>query len=194
VRIGVFGGTFDPIHTGHLVAAVNAKFAARLDLCYFVVANVPWQKEGLRELTPADIRYNLVRRAIEGVEGFEVSDIELRHGGHSYTVETLVGLRDEHPGDELVLVVGADAALSLPTWERSEDLPSLAELLVVSRPGFSPPDRVDPWKQWSVVEIPSLDISSTDLRSRVRDGRPLDFLLPRFAIDFIAETGLYQGV
>jgi nicotinate-nucleotide adenylyltransferase len=193
VRIGVFGGTFDPIHTGHLVAAVNAKYAADLDLCYFVVANVPWQKEGMRELTPARIRYSLVERAIEGLEGFEVSDIELRHGGHSYTVETLRGLREMHPEDDLVLVVGADAAANLPTWERSEDLPSLAELLVVSRPGFSPPERVDPWSCWSVVEIPSLDISSTDLRSRARDGRPLDFLLPRFAIEFIAETGLYQN-
>ena len=191
MRIGIFGGTFDPIHIGHLVAAVNAKASAEIDLLYFVVANVPWQKEGSRTLTEASIRYSLVARALEGLCGFAASDVEICRGGLSFTFDTLLALRDEHPGDTLVLVVGADAAIDMHTWERSNDLASLAELVVVSRPGFESPTSILGWAERTEVEIPSLDISSTDLRQRVKDGRPLDFLLPRFAIEFIQETGLY---
>lgn len=191
MRLGIFGGTFDPIHIGHLVAAVNAKAAASLDACYFVVANVPWQKENVRTVTPAEVRYGLVARALEGLPGLEASDIEIRRGGPSFTYDTLSELSKTHPQDELVMIVGADAALEMSSWERASELSELADLLIVSRPGFVPPEKILGWKEWEVAEIPSLDISSTDLRQRVRDGRPLDFLLPGFAIDFIRETGMY---
>ncbi|MGC8481744.1 MAG: nicotinate-nucleotide adenylyltransferase [Acidimicrobiales bacterium] len=192
MRIGVFGGTFDPIHIGHLVAATNAKYAAGLDLCYFVVANVPWQKENARVVTPADVRLGLVERAIAGLPGFAVSDLEIRRGGYSYTYDTLLELGESHPDDELYLIVGADAALEMTSWERASELSQLAELVIVSRPGFVAPTEILGWSSWVMVEIPSLAISSTDLRQRAIDGRPLDFLLPRFAIDYIKETNLYR--
>lgn len=177
---------------GHLVAAVNAKFSADIDLLHFVVANVPWQKEGSRALTEASIRYNLVARALEGLDGLVASDIEIRRGGPSFTYDTLATLHERNPDDTLVLVVGADAAITMHTWERSSDLADLAELVVVSRPGFRSPSSILGWATWTEVEIPSLDISSTDLRQRAKDGRPLEFLLPRFAIEFIKENGLYS--
>jgi nicotinate-nucleotide adenylyltransferase len=192
MNIGIFGGTFDPIHIGHLVAAVNAKYSGSLDEIHLVVANIPWQKEGVRHLTPAQTRLDLVRQAVSNLKGFVASDTEIRRGGRSYTFDTLVDFRNRYPNDNLYLVVGADAAIEMHTWERGEELSDLCNLIVVTRPGFEMPDKILTWPSWKTVEIPSLDISSTDLRQRVKDGRPLDFLLPQFAIEFIYETGLFR--
>jgi nicotinate-nucleotide adenylyltransferase len=191
LRLGVFGGTFDPIHHGHLVAAVNARHAARLDRVLLVVANRPWQKADLRAVTPAVDRLALVEAAVEGVPGLEASALEIERGGDSYTADTLEQLAALHPDAELFLVVGADVAARLDTWERAERLPELATLVVVTRPGTAaaPP----PEFRTLTVEIPALDISSTDLRARAADGRPLDFLVPEAAIRCIRERGLYAS-
>jgi nicotinate-nucleotide adenylyltransferase len=188
-RIGVFGGTFDPPHVGHLVTAVNVRYALDLDRVLLVVANVPWQKEGQRDVSPADDRYDLVRAAVKNVQGLDASRIELDRGGPSYTADTLAELRRRHPGARLYTILGEDAAAGIETWERYDEVLERSTLVVVERPGWHVPlpEGID----WVRVEVPHLEVSSTDLRARVVDGRPLDYLLPRAVITCIRDRGLY---
>src|SRR5690242_20810671 len=130
-RIGVFGGTFDPVHVGHLVVAVNVRHDLHLDRVLLVVANVPWQKIDARVVTPAEDRYAVVEAAVGDVTGVEASRIEIDHGGASYTADTLEELLRRSPGAELFLVVGADVAPQLSTWERVERVRELSTLVVV---------------------------------------------------------------
>jgi nicotinate-nucleotide adenylyltransferase len=190
-RLGLLGGTFDPVHTGHLVAAVNVRHALALDRVLLVVANAPWQKSA-RAITPAADRLAVVEAAVAGTRGVEASSIEVDRGGESYTADTLEQLVAEDPDRELFLVVGADVAADLHTWRRPDVVARLATLVVVSRGGS--PD-VSPGPPWRVehVRIPALDISSSDLRARAADGRPLDHLIPLPAIAYIRERGLYAG-
>ncbi|MCU4185479.1 nicotinate-nucleotide adenylyltransferase [Acidiferrimicrobium sp. IK] len=191
-RIGVFGGTFDPIHVGHLVAAVNARAALGLDRVILMVANVPWQKAGTRVVTGAEERFALVQAAVGDVPGLEAGRLELDRGGESYSADTLAELHGLHPDAELFLVVGWDVAFDLPSWERIEHVKELATLVLVNRPGAGRPRGLD-GDGWRVVEVsvPNLEISSTDLRSRAAEGRPLDYLIPESAVHFITSHGLY---
>lgn len=189
--IGVFGGTFDPPHVGHLVVAVNVRYALDLDVVLFVVANDPWQKRDAREITPAEQRLALVEAAVDGVPGLHASDIELERGGTSYTADTLAELGRRHPGAELVLILGSDAAGGLPTWERAEEVRTQASIVVVTRPGVEDGAPPEGWR-WDRVEAPRLEVSSTDLRARVREGRPLDYLLTPAVIECIEARGLYR--
>ena len=190
-RIGVFGGTFDPIHVGHLAAAVNVRHSLALDRLLLIVANVPWQKADTRAVSPAADRLAMVEAAVEGIPGLEAAPIEVERGGPSYTADTLAELQANHPGSELFLVVGSDVAPALGTWERIDEVRRRCVLVVVARPG-SPDYRAVGWRT-ERVEIPSLDISSTDLRQRVADGRPLDFLVTPPVIRVIRARGLYSG-
>jgi len=192
VRIGIFGGTFDPIHVGHLVAAVNVRYSLALDRLLLVVANQPWQKEGLRSITPAEDRYDMVAAAVGDVAGIEASRIELDRGGPSYTADTVETVAAAFPGAELFCVVGADVALELGTWERSSVIAELATLVVVNRPGSPHTAPLDGWRVVE-VEVPNLEVSSTDLRNRAADGRPLDYLVPEGAVRFMREHNLYAG-
>ncbi len=194
-RIGVLGGTFDPVHVGHLVAAVNARHSLGLDEVLLVVANEPWQKVGTRSVTGASDRFALVEAAVEGVEGLSASAIEIERGGPSYTADTLATLADASPGAELFLLVGADVVPGLSTWERLEEVRDAVTLVVVNRPGHEPIDEgptgpLSSWRSCS-IEIPALEISSTDLRERAATGRPLDYLVPAAAIRVLRERGLY---
>lgn len=191
-RIGVMGGTFDPVHVGHLVAAVNVRHALRLDQLLLVVANQPWQKVGARPVTPAVDRLAMVAAAVADVEGLEGSGLEIERGGPSYSADTFAELAECHPDAELFCVVGADVAAQLHTWERVDEVKRLATLVVVNRPGSAPPPGLAGWRT-AMVEVPALDISSTDLRARVADGRPLDYLVPHGAVRCIRERGLYAG-
>lgn len=191
-RVGIFGGTFDPPHVGHLVAAVNARHGAQLDRVLLVVANEPWQKLGSRDITAAPERLAMVQAAVEDVAGLEASDIEIVRGGRSYTADTLRQLSEEDPSRELFLILGSDAAEGIATWEHTDTLKEMAEIIVVERPGTQgarPPKGY----RFHVVDVPLLDISSTDVRARVADGRPLDYLLPRSVISTIYGRGLYRG-
>lgn len=189
-RIGIFGGTFDPPHVGHLAAAVNVRHQLVLDVVLLVVANVPWQKVGERVISRAADRLELVRLAVGDVDGLEVDDREIRRGGDSYTADTVAELLAEDPVRELFVIVGSDAAAGLPTWERVEEVRAGASFVVVDRPGgeWAPPTG------WRVerVEVPRLEISSTDLRARVADGRPLDYLVPPAVVSGIDRLGLYR--
>ena len=190
-RLGVFGGTFDPVHVGHLVAAVNARHALGLDQVLMVVANQPWQKLA-RTVAPARDRYAVVEAALTAVEGIEASPVEVDRGGLSYTADTLDDLSEQHPDAELFLIIGADVADDLHTRERVEAVQERVTLVVVNRPGVRPTRPLSGWRTVS-VDIPAIDISSTDLRSRAADGRPLDFLIPEPAVRLIRQRGLYAG-
>jgi nicotinate-nucleotide adenylyltransferase len=178
---------------GHLVAAVNARYAARLDRVLMVVANQPWQKLPTRTITPARDRYALVEAAVAGVEGLEASSLEIDRGGISYTADTLAELASADPGAELYLVVGSDLMHELHTWDRVDEVVKLATLIVVNRPGaeWTGDEPPVPSTRLLEVRIPALEISSTDLRQRAANGRPLDFLVPDSAIRWIRERGLY---
>jgi nicotinate-nucleotide adenylyltransferase len=193
-RIGIFGGTFDPIHVGHLVAAVNARYGARLDRVIMMVANVPWQKAGSRVVSSAEDRFAMVQAAVGDVEGVEASRLEIDRGGDSYTADTLAEVAAQHPGSELFLVIGWDVADQLGTWERRDEVQGLASLVVVNRPGSGRPTRLD-GQGWRVEEVtvPNLEISSTDLRARAVDGRPFDYLVPQAAVHVLRARGLYAG-
>ena len=195
MRIGVFGGTFDPIHVGHLVAAVNARHALGLDRVLFVVANEPWQKVGDRPVSPALDRLALVDAALGDVDGLEASRLEIDRGGPSYTIDTIEELRRLEPTADLYLIVGADVIAGLATWERLDDVRRETTMVVVNRPGSTPvlPGRDGRLTGWNAVaiEIPALEISSTDLRERAATGRPLDYLIPEGAVRMIKERGMY---
>lgn len=190
-RIGILGGTFDPPHIGHLVTAINVRHELRLDVVLMVVANEPWQKVDDRKVSPAADRLAMVRAAVQSDEGIEASDIELRRGGPSYSIDTVEELAKAEPGAELFLILGADAAAGLDSWERADELDALCEIVVVDRPGSV---GVTP-RRFKVrrVEVPRLEVSSTDLRARVRDGRPTTYLLPPAVHDMIVSRGLYSG-
>jgi nicotinate-nucleotide adenylyltransferase len=192
-RLGILGGTFDPVHIGHLVAAVNARAVLGLDRVLLVVANQPWQKSG-RALTPAEDRVALVAAAVAGVEGLEASRLEVDRGGPTFTADTLEQLAAEGVDRELFLIVGSDVAADLGTWERPEVVARLATLVVVDRAGV-PGGGAGLSQAWRVerVEIPRLEISSSDIRDRCAAGLPVDFLVPEAVITRIRSLGLYAG-
>lgn len=185
----MFGGTFDPPHVAHMVLALDVREALALDLVLVVVAGEPWQKVGSRHVTRAELRLAMVEAAVEGVPGLEACDLEVRRSGPSYTVDTLREIAGLHPGSELFLILGSDAASGLDTWESAEELPAMCRLVVVERPGAAGPiparfgvDRVD---------TPLIDLSSTDLRERAASGRSLRFLVPEPVRMLIESSGLY---
>jgi nicotinate-nucleotide adenylyltransferase len=189
LRIGVFGGTFDPPHVGHLVTAVNVRHALSLDVVILMVNNVPWQKVGSRSITPADDRLAMVAAAVEHVTGLEAGGHEIAAGGASYTADTLATLAREHPEAELFTIVGDDAAAGIRTWERADEVIERSRLVVVDRPGE--PVHLDTDIDWIRVEVPRLEVSSTDLRARWADGRPLDYLVTDEVLAVVAARGLY---
>jgi nicotinate-nucleotide adenylyltransferase len=190
MRIGLFGGTFDPPHVGHLVTAVNVRHALALDLVVLMVANVPWQKQGSRSISPAEDRLAMVEAAVGDVDGLVAGRTEIERGGSSYTADTLAALAEEHEGAHLFTIVGDDAAAGITTWERHEEVRARSTLVVVDRPGapVSLPEEFG----WVHVEVPRLEVSSTDLRARVRDGRPLDYLLTEPVLQIVRQRRLYQ--
>ncbi len=189
-RIGILGGTFDPPHVGHLVAAVEVADRLELDRVLLMVASVPWQKVGTRAISPAEVRLEMVRAAVGGHPVVEASDLEIRRGGESYTADTLEALRSAGPDDELFLVIGSDVAPQLPTWKRPDVVRELGTLVVLDRPGHDNGRPPDGWP-YVAVDVPGLEISSSDLRARVRAGRPIDYLVPDPVASCIRRHGLY---
>jgi nicotinate-nucleotide adenylyltransferase len=188
-RVGLFGGTFDPPHVGHLVTAVNVRHALDLDVVIMMVANVPWQKEASRTITPAPARLAMVEAAVRDVPGLVPGRQEIDHGGPSYTADTLEVLAAQFPNAEFFTVIGDDAAAGLRTWTRWEEVVDRSRLVVVDRPGEHA--DVDDDLDWFRVEVPRLEVSSTDLRARFTDGRPLDYLVTTPVLDVIRAHGLY---
>ena len=190
-RLGLFGGTFDPPHVGHLVTAVNVRHTLDLDVLVLMVANVPWQKVGTRPITAAADRLAMVEAAVADVPGLVAGSLEIELGGESFTADTLAALGRQHPGAELFTVVGDDAAAGLTTWERSEEVVTRSSMVVVDRPGE--PVELASDVDWIRIEVPRLEVSSTDLRTRFSDGRPLDYLVTDSVLQVIEARGLYRG-
>jgi nicotinate-nucleotide adenylyltransferase len=191
-RIGVFGGTFDPVHTAHLEVAAAVRTELALDRMLLVVANQPWQKGDGRILTPAEDRFAMVQAATAGWTGLEPSRIEIDRGGPTYSIDTIHQLQREAPGADLILVVGSDVVPGLTTWRDEPALRRLVTLAVVGRPGAPPEPPPPGWKAVTVPVAP-FDVSSTGLRERLESGLPVDGLVPEAVIRCIGERGLYAG-
>lgn len=197
-RVGIMGGTFDPVHHGHLVAAEETRYAFALDEVIFVPAGHPWQKSDA-EVTAGDVRLEMCMLATATNDAFSVSRVELEREGPTYTIDTLRTLHDQLPaGSELFFITGADAILEILTWKDPDEAMRLATFVAVSRPGYdiSKLDGIDPSVRTRVValEIPALAISSTDIRRRVAEGRPIRYLVPDAVLSYIDERGLYRAV
>ena len=182
------GGTFDPVHTAHVVVAAEVRDRLDLDRVLLVVAGDPWQKRG-RVVASAEDRLALARCAVDGLDGLEVSAVEVERTGASVTADTLEALQG--PGRTLFLVLGADAVANMGTWRRLDDTKHLAEIVVVERAGDL--EVHPPGEGWRVhhVAVPRLDISSTDIRGRLAAGRPIAGLVPPAAVTEITRRGLY---
>jgi nicotinate-nucleotide adenylyltransferase len=194
-RIGLFGGTFDPPHAGHLAAARRCLDALALDRLLLVVANDPWQKTPNRPITPAEDRWAMVAAAVTGLDRMEASRLEIDRGGKSYTVETVEEILAEaraagQPAPDLFVMVGADLVPTLPTWERVDDLRDLVTLVIVSRPRQPSPPAPSGWRV-TRVEGGGVDVSSSEVRQRLADGLPVEGLLPDQVIRCIRRRDLY---
>ena len=186
-RLGILGGTFDPVHIGHVVAAVDVRAELSLDRVLMVPAGDPWQKRGLVVASPEQ-RFAMVALACAGLHGVDVSRAEIDAGGPSVTADTLERL--DGVGRELVLLLGADAVANMPTWRRLEETRDLAGIAVVERAGehATPPG---PGWRFEHVTIPRLDVSSSEIRRRVGLGLPIDGLTPPAVVRYIRDQGLY---
>ncbi len=191
----MLGGTFDPPHTGHLVAAETCRGVLALDRVLLVVANDPWQKSPRRTVTPAEDRFAMVVAAVHGRPGLEASRLEIERGGPSYTIDTVHEVRGlacaaGQPLPEVFLIVGADLVETLPTWERSEDLRGLVRLVVVSRPQ-SPEVHIP--EGWDAVSVrgPRVDVSSSGVRAVLAAGGSVEGLVPEQTVRCIERWGLY---
>ena len=186
------GGTFDPIHNGHLVAANEVRHAFALDDVVFVPTGRPWQKAD-REVTPAEDRYLMTVVATASNPHFSVSRLEVDRDGPTYTIDTLRALRAGRADDELFFITGADALAQILTWQDVGDLFALAHFVGVTRPGYrlELDDRL-PEGAVTLVEVPALAISSSDVRARVARGAPVYYLVPDGVVQYIDKRGLYR--
>jgi nicotinate-nucleotide adenylyltransferase len=194
-RLGVMGGTFDPIHYGHLVTAEEAVVQFQLDTVVFVPTGQPWMKAH-REVSPAEERYLMTVVATASNPRFTVSRIEIDRDGPTYTVETLRQLANEQPDAELYFITGADAILEIVQWKDPDEALSLAHFIAATRPGHDlsrlEAAAAEHRPRVSVMKIPALAISSSDIRQRVHEGRAIRYLLPEGVKSFIEKAGLYR--
>ena len=190
------GGTFDPIHHGHLLTAEEARWQFELDEVLFLPTGRPWMKEG-RDVSPAEDRYLMVVIATAANPRFHVSRLEIDREGPTYTVETLRSLREQYAEDvDLFFITGADAMLEIFQWKDPEEALALANFIAATRPGYdltafeegAPTEHPNV----SVMSIPALAISSSDIRDRVRKGRPIRYLVPEGVQTYIEKAGLYR--
>lgn len=198
VRLGIYGGTFDPIHIGHLILAESCREACRLDEVWFVPAADPPHKPDC-PITPSHLRRQMVERAIADHPQFRVCDLELQRGGTSFTVDTLRELTKRHPTAELLLLIGADSLFDFATWKEPREILNLATLVAVNRgdqptqTSESPPAPLpaDFFDRVRHVQMPGIDVSATRLRENVRQGKSIRYLTPRPVEDLILAEGLY---
>lgn len=186
MKLGVLGGTFDPIHVGHLAAAHAAIECEDLDVVLFIPTGVPPHRG--RTVASARDRLEMCRLAVAGERQFEVSDLEVRRGGASYTVDTLRELKRIHPSDNLFLILGWDAAKLFSTWREPDEVRRMARLIIVTRPGSGVPTATSD----IVCERPTPDISASELRDDIARGEPVGDCLPPAVEGYIAERGLYR--
>jgi nicotinate-nucleotide adenylyltransferase len=185
--IGLLGGSFDPVHHGHLIVAQVAAEALGLECLRFVPAREQPFKHG-RHSAPAADRAAMLALGVTGLPGFAVERAELDRPGPSYTVDTLRALREREPAAEFTLLLGADAAAELPAWHAASELPQLARIVVFARPGSAVP--AVPWIA-RTIEVPAIDISATEIRRRVREGRSIRYWVPDAVAEYVTRHRLY---
>jgi nicotinate-nucleotide adenylyltransferase len=201
MRLGIFGGTFDPVHDGHLLLAETCREACRLDEVWFVPAALPPHKQE-RRLSPAKDRIEMLRLAVAGFEAYLVSTIEIERGGVSYTVSTLEAVQALRPEATLFFPMGADSLADLPTWREPRRICELSIPVIVRRAGSPEPDlaalaalvtpeRLEEIRAWQ-VQMPVIELSSTDIRRRVAAGHSIRFRTPRAVEKYIETHGLYR--
>ncbi len=195
-KVGMLGGTFDPPHLGHLLLAEHAKETFALDAIVFVVANDPWQKAD-RDVSPVQDRLEMVALAVEGNPDFYVSSIEQEIGGPSYTSQTLLHLNKKYSVTKWFTIIGSDAAASLDTWHNAQKLKKQTTFLAATReasehdPSLIKKLTEQKW-QCEFFAMPQINISSTDMRQRVADGRSITYLTTASVINYIGKAKLYQ--
>ena len=201
MRIGIFGGTFDPVHIGHLILAEQCREAAKLDKVLFVPAALPPHKQ-LQPLTSFGQRVEMLALAISGHPPFGIEEMEKDRAGPSYTVDTLAELHEQRPGDELYFILGSDSVRDLPIWYQPKRILQLATLLVVARadgPAFSAKKLKESLElgdefplRYEVVEAPLITLSSRDIRRRIAEGRSVRYMIPRSVEAYIEDKRLYR--
>jgi nicotinate-nucleotide adenylyltransferase len=201
MRIGVFGGTFDPVHQGHLILAEQCREQALLDQVWFVPAPRPPQKPELA-ISRFDQRVEMLQLAVAGNPAFRIDEIEKDRPGPSYTADTLPELKRQHPGETFLLLIGADSLADLHAWYQPLEVVKQAGLLVMMRPGYTVPtpevmrQRLQAGPEivldMQVVQAPLIEVSSRDLRRRVAEGRSIRYFVPRAVECYIQEKGLYR--
>jgi nicotinate-nucleotide adenylyltransferase len=191
-RIGIMGGTFDPVHHGHLVAASEVQARFDLDEVIFVPTCQPWQKSN-REVSAAEDRYLMTVIATASNPRFSVSRVDIERGGTTYTIDTLRDLRAARPQADLFFITGADALEQILSWRQAEELFSLAHFVGVTRPGYKLGDEHLPSGSVSLVDVPAMAISSTDCRARVAAGQPVWYLVPDGVVQYISKRDLYAA-
>ena len=197
--IGIMGGTFDPVHYGHLIAAEFARHEFKLDRVIFMPAARPPHKE-INDVLNSEHRYKMVKLAIQANPFFKISDLEMKRTGKSYTIDTIRYFLEHYPGSDIYFIMGADSLLMMDTWKDYRELSGLCRFVVVTRPGYVI-ERSDPalknlppilWERMEFLPIPGLDISSTDIRHRVAENRSIKYLLPLEVEQYILDQGLYR--
>ena len=193
-RLGILGGTFDPPHAGHLAAALAVQTQVALDELVLMVANEPWQKVGDRQVTPAEVRFEMTEALVDGISGLRADDREIRRGGPTFTVDTLEEILAEQPDTEIFLVVGADTANRLETWHRASDVVRLSTIVIVNRDdstnaasGFLRDARV------VNVTMNAVDVSSSAIRKSVAHGESIDSVTSSSVASIIRDRSLYVG-
>ncbi|MBJ7427241.1 MAG: nicotinate (nicotinamide) nucleotide adenylyltransferase, partial [Ilumatobacteraceae bacterium] len=193
-RLGILGGTFDPPHLGHLGAALAVQTQVGLDEIVLMVANEPWQKVGDRQVTAAQVRWDMTDALVQGISGLRADDREIRRGGPTFTVDTLEEILAEQPNTEIFLIVGADTAERLETWHRASDVVGLSTIVIVNRdettntaPGFLRDARV------VNVTMNPVDVSSSAIREAVAHGEPIDSTTSSSVASIIRDRSLYVG-
>jgi len=189
-KIGVMGGTFDPIHHGHLVAASEVADRFALDEVLFVPTGQPWQKSE-KDVSPAEDRYLMTVVATASNPRFSTSRVDIDRVGPTYTADTLADLHRQMPDAELYFITGADALSQILSWRKVEEMFALAHFIGVTRPGYELGDGHLPKGSVTLVEIPAMAISSTDCRERVAAGRPVWYLVPDGVVQYITKRSLY---
>lgn len=191
-RIGLFGGTFDPIHIGHLVAAEQVRDQLNLAQVWFLPAPDPPHKNG-QTVTAANHRMQMVKRATANHPHFYVSRVEFERSGSSYTVDTMAALRKRHPQYAFYFIIGMDMVQDLPNWHRIEQLVQETEFIGLARPGYDKPSLAEPIaRRVQYAEMPLLEISATAIRERVKEGRSIRYLVPESVRNYIEEHHLYE--
>ena len=189
-RLGVMGGTFDPIHHGHLVAASEVQSGFGLDEVLFVPTGRPWQKDA-RQVSPAELRYLMTVIATASNPRFTVSRVDIDRPGPTYTIDTLRDLHAQEPDAELFFITGADALAEIISWKDADELFALAQFVGVTRPGHELSGKGLPTNRITLMEVPAMAISSTDCRTRVEEGQPVWYLVPDGVVQYINKYRLY---